>query len=69
MEPGGSPPPGEELRGGCWTPSPLHSGLVLPQRNPLVLAKQLASLDAVSGGRLVFGMGVGYLEPELRSLA
>ena len=42
--------------------------VVLPQRNPLVLAKQLASLDAVSGGRLVFGMGVGYLEPELAAI-
>jgi probable F420-dependent oxidoreductase len=42
--------------------------IVLPQRNPLVLAKQLASLDAVSGGRLVFGMGVGYLEPEMTAI-
>jgi probable F420-dependent oxidoreductase len=42
--------------------------IVVPQRNPLVLAKQLASLDAVSGGRLVFGMGVGYLEPELTAI-
>jgi probable F420-dependent oxidoreductase len=42
--------------------------IVLPQRNPLVLAKQLASLDAVSGGRLIFGMGVGYLEPEMTAI-
>lgn len=42
--------------------------IVLPQRNPLVLAKQLASLDAVSGGRVVFGMGVGYLEPEMTAI-
>jgi probable F420-dependent oxidoreductase len=42
--------------------------IVLPQRNPLVLAKQLASLDAVSGGRVVFGMGVGYLEPEMSAI-
>lgn len=42
--------------------------IVLPQRNPLVLAKQLASLDAVSGGRMVFGMGVGYLEPEMTAI-
>jgi probable F420-dependent oxidoreductase len=42
--------------------------IVLPQRNPLVLAKELASLDALSGGRLIFGLGVGYLEPEFRAL-
>jgi probable F420-dependent oxidoreductase len=42
--------------------------VVLPQRNPLVLAKQLASLDVASGGRLVFGMGVGYLEPEMTAI-
>jgi probable F420-dependent oxidoreductase len=44
----------------------LATGIViLPQRNPVVLAKQLASLDWLSGGRLVFGMGVGYLGPEM----
>jgi probable F420-dependent oxidoreductase len=42
--------------------------IILPQRNPLVLAKELASLDVVSSGRLVFGVGVGYLEPEFRAL-
>jgi probable F420-dependent oxidoreductase len=42
--------------------------VVLPQRNPLVLAKQLASLDVLAGGRLVFGMGVGYVEPELTAI-
>src|SRR6266540_1260155 len=47
----------------------LATGIViLPQRNPLVLAKQLASLDVLSGGRLIFGLGVGYLEPEMRAL-
>ena len=47
----------------------LATGIViLPQRNPLVLAKQLASLDALSGGRLLFGMGVGYLEPEMTAI-
>lgn len=42
--------------------------IILPQRNPLVLAKELASLDVLSGGRVVFGVGVGYLEPEFRAL-
>ena len=42
--------------------------IVLPQRNPLVLAKQLASLDSICGGRLIFGMGVGYLEPEMTAI-
>jgi probable F420-dependent oxidoreductase len=42
--------------------------IILPQRNPLVLAKQLASLDALSGGRLIAGLGVGYLEAEFRAL-
>jgi probable F420-dependent oxidoreductase len=42
--------------------------IILPQRNPVVLAKQLASLDVLSEGRLIFGMGVGYLEPEMRAV-
>ena len=42
--------------------------IILPQRNPLVLAKELASLDRLSNGRLIFGIGVGYLEAEFRAL-
>lgn len=42
--------------------------IILPQRNPLVLAKALASVDVLSGGRLVFGLGAGYLEPEFAAL-
>ncbi len=42
--------------------------IILPQRNPVVLAKQVASLDVVSGGRLVLGLGVAYLEPEMRAI-
>lgn len=38
--------------------------LVLPLRNPLVLAKTTASLDRVSGGRLVLGMATGWYERE-----
>lgn len=47
----------------------LASGvIVLPQRQPVLLAKQLASLDVLSKGRLMVGIGVGYIEPELRAL-
>jgi len=42
--------------------------IILPQRNPVVLAKELASVDVVSGGRLVFGFAAGYLEAEFRAL-
>jgi probable F420-dependent oxidoreductase len=42
--------------------------IILPQRNPLVLAKELASVDVLSGGRLVFGIGAGYLQPEFEAL-
>ena len=42
--------------------------IILPQRNPLVLAKELASLDVLSGGRLLFGIGVGYLKPEFDAI-
>jgi len=46
----------------------LGTGLiVLPQRVPAVLAKSLASLDHLSKGRLLFGFGVGYLDPELHA--
>jgi probable F420-dependent oxidoreductase len=42
--------------------------IILPQRNPVVLAKQVASLDLLCGGRLIFGLGVAYLEPEMRAI-
>jgi probable F420-dependent oxidoreductase len=42
--------------------------LVVPQRNPLVLAKQLATLDQVSAGRVGVGVGAGWLESEFRLL-
>ena len=42
--------------------------IILPQRNPLELAKELASVDQVSKGRLIFGLGAGYLEQEFRAL-
>ncbi|MGW2548331.1 TIGR03619 family F420-dependent LLM class oxidoreductase, partial [Kitasatospora sp. NPDC001574] len=42
--------------------------IILPQRHPVVLAKQLASLDVLSRGRLRVGIGPGYLEPELAAV-
>jgi probable F420-dependent oxidoreductase len=42
--------------------------LIVPQRNPLVLAKELATLDALSGGRMILGAGIGWLEEEFGAL-
>lgn len=42
--------------------------LVMPYRNPLLVSKAAASLDVLSDGRLILGVGAGYLEPEFRAL-
>lgn len=42
--------------------------LILPQRNPLVLAKEVATLDDLTGGRVVLGIGVGWLREEFDAL-
>lgn len=42
--------------------------LILPQRNPLVLAKELSTIDQLTGGRLELGVGVGWLEEEFAAL-
>jgi probable F420-dependent oxidoreductase len=43
--------------------------IILPQRNPVVLAKELASVDVLSNGRLIFGIGIGYLQPEFAAIS
>lgn len=42
--------------------------LVVPQRNPVLTAKQVATLDAASGGRVVLGVAVGWNAPEYKNL-
>jgi probable F420-dependent oxidoreductase len=44
------------------------SVLVVPQRNAVLLAKELASLDDLSGGRVIAGVGVGWSAPEFGKL-
>ena len=42
--------------------------VVLPYRNPLLVAKSVATIDALSGGRFVLAVGTGYLKGEYRAL-
>lgn len=47
----------------------LGSGIILiAQRQPIVLAKELAGIDVLSNGRLLFGLGVGYVPGEFEAL-
>ncbi len=47
----------------------LATGIViLPQHNPVILAKQVATLDHLAGGRVLLGIGVGWLEEEFRAI-
>lgn len=42
--------------------------LILPQRNPVVLAKEIACLDEMSGGRVTLGVGVGWCKDEAEAI-
>ncbi len=42
--------------------------LIVPQRNPVITAKELATLDHLSGGRLTLGVGAGWLAEEFAAL-
>lgn len=44
------------------------SVLILPYKNPVVLAKMIATLDSICCGRIIFGVGSGWLEKEFESL-
>lgn len=53
----------------CTRSIRLGTGICLvPEHNPLVLAKTAATLDRLSGGRLIFGAGVGWLAEEFEAL-
>ena len=53
----------------CTSELKLGTGItVLPQRNPLVLAKEAATIDQLSGGRLLLGVGTGWLREEFAAL-
>lgn len=60
---------GMAMAAGVTTKLKLGTGVCLvPERNPLLTANQLASLDHFSGGRVLFGIGAGWLREEAEIL-
>ncbi|HEX3332056.1 MAG TPA: LLM class F420-dependent oxidoreductase [Gaiellales bacterium] len=54
----------------CTSRLRLGTGIcILPQHDPIALAKQVATIDHISGGRFLFGVGAGWLVEELRNHA
>jgi probable F420-dependent oxidoreductase len=53
----------------CTSKIRLGTGICLvPEHNPLVLAKTVATLDRLSGGRFILGVGIGWLAEEFQAL-
>jgi probable F420-dependent oxidoreductase len=53
----------------CTTTIRLGTGICLvPEHNPLVLAKTVATVDRLSAGRFIFGVGIGWLAEEFQAL-
>lgn len=53
----------------CTSRMKLATGIViLPLRNPVILAKQLATADVLSDGRIILGVGVGYVPGEYAAI-
>src|SRR5438445_7343855 len=53
----------------CTSRVKLATGICLvPEHNPLVLAKTVATLDRLSGGRFILGVGIGWLAEEFQAL-
>jgi probable F420-dependent oxidoreductase len=53
----------------CTSTIRLGTGICLvPEHNPLVLAKTVATVDRLSGGRFIFGVGIGWLAEEFQAL-
>jgi probable F420-dependent oxidoreductase len=44
------------------------SVIILPYRNPVVVAKMIATIDTLSGGRVIFGVGPGWMREEFETL-
>jgi probable F420-dependent oxidoreductase len=42
--------------------------LILPERNPVILAKEVATLDVLTGGRMILGVGIGWLREEFEAI-
>lgn len=77
---GGFTPASQGIKYDCLATLPYVAGLtrrlrvgtsvmVVPMRNPLVVGKWIATLDQLSGGRLLVGVGVGWLAEEFDALA